>query len=209
MLHSDPAAFRAAVRGTGTPKLKQYSHEALFLLLEAMGGTWCMYRKNEDDFAKISDSDPHYQTHKDNYNKHKDVLVRQLVYDITVWDSIANPTKHTRYASKHVRDFIEHFKLESNDLASARNQLESSDDDDAPDAPPAAGSHLVEEEASESDSESAPAFKNAYTAPDDSILAGMTAHPEPPDTHAGENEIDTDDAGPTDPASPAAAGAGE
>ena len=121
---------------------------------------------------------------------------------------LPNVTKHTRYASKHVREFIEFFKLESNDLASTRNEVESSDDDDPLDAPPAAASRLEEEEASESDSDSAPAFKNAYIAAEHSILSDLTQHPEPPDTHVREDEIDPDDAGLTDPASPATAGAG-
>ena len=166
MIQTSPTAFRDAVRGTKTPKQKQYSPEALFLILESMGGTWCMYMDNEG-----KQIDEHFTA--DDYKKRKAVLVEQVMYDITMWDSIQNSPKRTRYTSKYVQDFIKYFGLENDDTTS-RQANESSDDEDPPDAPPAPQVPQMQEEAPSDDEQ--PAFTNTYTAPE---LDAGAADPHP------------------------------
>jgi hypothetical protein len=77
------------------PESETYTSSALFLMLESMTGTWKMCVGH-------------------GFN---DVLVRKLIYDLRLWDTIENAGKYeveggqTRYNSKHLRGFTEVFDL--------------------------------------------------------------------------------------------------
>jgi hypothetical protein len=82
----DYAGFYAAIK-EANPIKERYSPSALFLVLESMAGTWKTFQENGDD----------------------DVLVRKLVYDRRLWDTIDNAEKYeereTHYNSKHLAAF--------------------------------------------------------------------------------------------------------
>jgi DNA repair exonuclease SbcCD ATPase subunit len=92
------APIRAAVRRADTEQI-QYSPCALFLILESFGGTWAKC-------VSIVENPNHSK-----YEARCKLIVEQLLYDLTMWDSIANEIKPTRYTSHHVAEFIKHFKL--------------------------------------------------------------------------------------------------
>jgi hypothetical protein len=48
--------------------------------------------------------------------ENKDTLIRQMVYDLTMWYSIENVTKRTRYTSRYVQEFINFFNLENEEI---------------------------------------------------------------------------------------------
>ncbi len=94
----DLAPIRAAVRHADIEKT-QYSPCALFLILESFGGTWAK-------LLSILERPEHKY-----YEKRCKLIVEQLLYDLTIWNSIENDIKPTRYTSHHVAEFIKHFKL--------------------------------------------------------------------------------------------------
>jgi hypothetical protein len=85
--------FYEVIKEAG-PKKERYTPSALFLMAESVAGTWKMIAR--DGFT--------------------DVLVRKLVYDRRLWDTIENEDKHVHYASKHLRGFTEAFGLEATNL---------------------------------------------------------------------------------------------
>jgi hypothetical protein len=121
-------------------KKTTYTPQALFLILESMGATWCAYLKRilnvpKPDAAKQTGFDLAASLALDAWNANLLLVCRQMVYDLTMWYSIQNTPKHTRYASAHVTSFITAFGLTTNELLDGK--VESSDDDDAPaPAPP-------------------------------------------------------------------------
>jgi hypothetical protein len=130
-------AVRTGATGRQRPK-KQYTPAALFLILESMGGTWCMYEKlvkdKKPDAAPIA-FDPNYAKQSREYEQNLRVILRQTLYDLTMWDSILNSPKKTRYMSHNVQKFIDAYGLDNNEPT---DSLQESSDDDAPDAPPPA-----------------------------------------------------------------------
>jgi hypothetical protein len=88
----DWAGFYAAIK-EANPKREMYSPSALFLVLESMAGTWQMFER--DGLL--------------------DVIVRKLVYDRRLWDTIENAEKYgereTHYNSKHLGKFRAAFGL--------------------------------------------------------------------------------------------------
>ncbi len=90
--------IRAAVRHAHIEKV-EYSPCALFLILESFGGTWA-------NCLRVLENSAHSK-----YEARCKLIVEQLLYDLTMWDSIANEIKPTRYTSRHVTEFIKHFKL--------------------------------------------------------------------------------------------------
>ncbi len=113
--------IRDAVRTSDSNRKKTiYTPAALFLILESMGGTWCMYLKFVMDKRQIRTWDL--------YREDRDLVLHQMLYDLTMWFSISNTPKKTRYMSSHVQAFIDTFQLENNELTDGT--VPSSDDDD-------------------------------------------------------------------------------
>jgi hypothetical protein len=63
-------------------------------MAESVAGTWKMIAR--DGFTEV--------------------LVRKLVYDRRLWDTIANEDKHVYYASGHLLEFTKAFGLEATNL---------------------------------------------------------------------------------------------
>jgi hypothetical protein len=118
-------AVRDGAAGTKRPQT-EYTPAALFLILESMGGTWCMYEKLVMD-KRIIRNYP-------NYKKDLDLILRQTLYDLTMWDSIRNTPKHTRYMSHNVQKFIDAYGLKNDE---PQDGADDSSDDDAPPSDPA------------------------------------------------------------------------
>jgi hypothetical protein len=76
------------------PIAETYTPSALFLMLESMAGTWKMVLR--DGFPEV--------------------LVRKLVYDLRLWDTIKNGDKRTFYTSKHFLEFTTAFGLQATNL---------------------------------------------------------------------------------------------
>jgi hypothetical protein len=99
-------------------KKKTYTPAALFLILESMAGTWRLHLDNE-------------KTPKNQrslaYDLKQQLVLRQVVYDITMWNSIANRPIHTRYHSHLVKEFIDNFKLVHSE---PETELQPSSDED-------------------------------------------------------------------------------
>jgi hypothetical protein len=115
----------------------EYTPAALFLILESMGGTWCMYEKivmgKKLDPATIKFS-PETTRQIKEYNENLPVVLRQILHDLTMWDSIPNTSKKTRYMSRNVQQFIDTYELKNDE---PKDSAQDSSDDDAPDdAPP-------------------------------------------------------------------------
>ena len=91
--------IRAAVPDTDVERVL-YQPCTLFLILESMGATWHTYLRIR---AKPTSS---------TYNSKCKLIVEQMLYDLRMWDSIANDVKPTRYTSHHVTAFIKHFNLD-------------------------------------------------------------------------------------------------
>jgi predicted nucleic acid-binding Zn-ribbon protein len=131
-----------------------YTAQALFLILESMGATWCAYRKRilnvtKPDEAKQSGFDLAASQALDAWNADLLLVCRQMVYDLTMWYSMQNTPKHTRYASAHVTSFITEFGLNTNERLDGK--VESSDDDDAPGPAPPEPEEEEEEDEEEID----------------------------------------------------------
>jgi uncharacterized protein (DUF302 family) len=120
----DYAAVRSAVQATTPRPHKLYSPAALFLILESMGATWCMWLQN----TAITKRTPAL-------DEERDTIFRQILYDLTMWDSIANEDKKTRYVSAYTEGFIKTYKLSNSEIVDA-NAPASSDDEAPADAAP-------------------------------------------------------------------------
>ncbi len=105
--NGDFPAIRDAVSAHAKGEKKTYSPAAVFLMLESMGGTWMLWLEN--DARKNNASE------QDEYKEKKKLLLRQIVYHLTMWRSIANAPKRTRYMSKYVALFIDKHKLVNQD----------------------------------------------------------------------------------------------
>jgi predicted nucleic acid-binding Zn-ribbon protein len=106
-------------------KKTTYTPQALFLILESMGATWCAYRKRVLDVPKpvvnVGTFDSTLQTRLDAWNADLLLVCRQMVYDLTMWYSMRNTPKHTRYTSAHVTSFITEFGLTTNELLDGKS----------------------------------------------------------------------------------------
>jgi hypothetical protein len=130
----DYHAIRDAVVAADTAKIKKtYSDTATFLILESMGGTWRMYLKlvrgkfkKTEQQNRASWSMSTQQEFK-TWEEHRDLILRQMLYDLTMWYSMANSPKKTRYMSHHVQAFITAFGLDNNEFTTGT--VDSSDDD--------------------------------------------------------------------------------
>jgi hypothetical protein len=94
--------------------------------------------------AATTTFDPNTTKQIREYDQNLPVVLRQTLYDLTMWDSILNSPKKTRYMSRHVQSFITAFELENNEPT---DSLQDSSDDEAPpdapaDAPPPAAPML-------------------------------------------------------------------
>jgi len=121
-------AVRAGAAGSQRPK-KQYTSTAVFLILESMGGTWCMYEKLVKDKkldAATTTFSPETAKQIREYEQNLPVVLRQTLYDLTMWDSILNSPKKTRYMSHNVQKFIDAYDLDNNEPTDSLH--ESSDD---------------------------------------------------------------------------------
>ncbi len=61
------------------------------------------------------------------YEDNRDLVLRQMLYDLTMWYSMENRPHKTRYMSHHVQAFITAFDLDNNELTNSN--VDSSDDD--------------------------------------------------------------------------------
>jgi len=97
------AGFYELIKETA-PEKETYTAPALFLMLESIAGTWKMYGEGATD-----------------------VLVRKLVYDRRLWDTIANAEKNTQthYNSRHLTGFMHAFGLEAKGAASVALAVQS------------------------------------------------------------------------------------
>jgi len=130
-----PAVARAVAAAPHGPKIV-YTPQALFLVLEAMGGTWSLWLANQAELKVLRARPQSEATKKDiaKAEKQQDLLFQCVMYDLTMWNSIAND-KHTRYTSHYVHDFMRAFGLYVTDIPSAA--AEDSTDDDEPPPPKA------------------------------------------------------------------------
>ncbi len=88
-----------------------------------MGATWCMWLQNTAIKKRTT-----------KLNEQRDTIFRQILYDLTMWDSIANEDKKTRYVPAHTAGFIKTYKLRNTETVD--NDAPFSSDDEAPgDAP--------------------------------------------------------------------------
>jgi hypothetical protein len=127
-----PAVARAVAAAPHGPKTV-YTPQALFLILESMGGTWSLWLANQAQLKVLRATAPQTEATKKDIAKAKkqqDVLFQGVMYDLTMWNSITND-KPTRYTSHYVRDFMHAFGLQVTDIPSAAAE-DSSDDDDPP-----------------------------------------------------------------------------
>jgi hypothetical protein len=69
------------------------------------------------------------------YEANRDLILRQMLYDLTMWYSMANTPKKTRYMSHHVQAFITAFGLANSE--NTTGTVDSSDDDGPGPPPPA------------------------------------------------------------------------
>lgn len=102
--------IRAAVLDADVERVK-YQPCTLFLILESMGATWHTYLRIRD------------KPKSDSYDAKCKLIVEQMLYDLRMWDSIANDVKPTRYTSHHVTAFIKHFGLDKNPTHTDRRSL--------------------------------------------------------------------------------------
>jgi predicted nucleic acid-binding Zn-ribbon protein len=116
-------AIREAVWSHAKGEKKRYSPAAVFLILESMGGTWMLWLENEKRKDEPSKQDV--------YKEQKTLLLRQIVYHLTMWRSIANAPKRTRYMSKYVALFIDKHKLVNQDDPDPAAPASSDDDEPA------------------------------------------------------------------------------
>ena len=65
----------------------------------------------------------------------RDLVLRQMLYDLTMWFSIRNNPKKTRYLSHNASEFIAAFGLDTDETASGT--IYSTDDEDGPGGPDA------------------------------------------------------------------------
>jgi hypothetical protein len=108
------------------PTRETYTPSALFLMLESMAGTWKLVLR--DGFTEV--------------------LVRKLVYDRRLWDTIKNVDKRTFYTSKYFRGFTTAFDLIPTNLDEDDTEKYDSDIDiDAAEVAGAVEEARVEEEA--------------------------------------------------------------
>ena len=89
-----------------------------------MGGTWKLWLENE--------ARRQYTAEQDAYKQRQTLLLRQIVYHLSMWRSIANTPKRTRYMSKYVALFIDKFKLSNPDDPAADADASSDDEPEAP-----------------------------------------------------------------------------
>jgi hypothetical protein len=61
------------------------------------------------------------------YEDNRDLVLLQMLYDLTMWFSMENRPHKTRYMSHHVQAFITAFGLDNNELINSN--VDSSDDD--------------------------------------------------------------------------------
>jgi hypothetical protein len=125
-------AIRDAVIAADTAKNKKtYSDAATFLILESMGGTWRMYlklvrgKKPDSMNATMFIAGKNGQIRE--YEENRDLVLRQMLYDLTMWYSMQNRPHKTRYMSHHVQAFITAFGLDNSELTNSN--VDSSDDD--------------------------------------------------------------------------------
>jgi hypothetical protein len=110
------------------PTRETYTPSALFLMLESMAGTWKMVVMANYVFTEV--------------------LVRKLVYDRRLWDTIKNADKRTFYTSKYFRGFTTAFDLIPTNLDEDDTEKYDSDIDiDAAEVAGAVEEARVEEEA--------------------------------------------------------------
>jgi len=115
-------AIREAVWSHAKGEKKRYSPAAVFLILESMGGTWKLWLDNE--------TRKNIASQEIEYKQRKTLLLRQVVYHLTMWRSIANAPKRTRYMSKYVALFIDKHELVNQDDPDPAAPPSSDDDDD-------------------------------------------------------------------------------
>ena len=85
-----------------------------------MGGTWKLWLDNEARIDK--------QTAQEAYKERQTLLLRQIVYHLSMWRSIANAPKRTRYMSKYVALFIDKCQLGNPDDPAADADASSDDE---------------------------------------------------------------------------------
>lgn len=129
-----PAIKDAVFNGIKKPYQIRKTDAALFLILESMGGTWCVYLQNKAKRPPAQSAavfDPDYSQNQKEYQDKRDVILRQMLCDLSMWFSISNAPKRTSYMSHHVQQFIDKFELTNDE--EANGDAYSSDDDTRPD----------------------------------------------------------------------------
>ncbi len=97
-----------------------------------MGGTWSLWLANEAELKALRARPQNDRTRASTREavRKQTLLFQCVMYDLTMWNSIAND-KRTRYASSYVTRFIKDFGLENEDIPSPAAE-DSTDDDDPP-----------------------------------------------------------------------------
>jgi hypothetical protein len=119
-------AIAAAVQGIAKRDRRMYSENALFLILESIVTTWRMHVRSQQQHTgkTISDKD---------YDNNQALFLRQTLFDLTMWYSISNDVKTTRYTSPYLNEFIKHFQLRNDEIPDNHTDA-STDDETAADA---------------------------------------------------------------------------
>jgi hypothetical protein len=114
---------------------RDYTPAATFLILESMGGTWCLWLKNEAELQRLRllTSNPS-QTRQQiaAAEKRQREIFAGVMYDLTMWRSITIPKK-TRYTSAYVQQFIQKFELTPDDKDDGEPSTDDEPDDHAAD----------------------------------------------------------------------------
>jgi hypothetical protein len=136
----DYKAVRDAMANAPAMHQRPYSPAATFLILESMGGTWCLWLKNEAELQRLRLAGANTSQARQQITaaeKRQREIFAGVMYDLTMWRSITSPKK-TRYTSAYVQQFIQKFELTPDD----KDDGEPSTDDE-PDDHAAADAHAA------------------------------------------------------------------
>jgi hypothetical protein len=164
-------AIRDAVSVGNTKTKKSYTDASLFLILESMGGTWKMYldrvKGKKPPEQTVNTFNLQLSNETKAWEADRDLVLRQMLYDLTMWFSIRNNPKKTRYLSHNASEFIAAFGLDTDETANGT--IYSTDDEDGPGGPDAGATSAVQPQPDDinpsSSRNSRPARAGSFTRP--------------------------------------------
>jgi hypothetical protein len=131
----DYKAVRDAMAASPAVHQRAYTPAATFLILESMGGTWCLWLQNEAELRRLRLAGANTSQAKQQITtaeKRQRDIFAGVMYDLTMWRSITSPKK-TRYTSAYVQQFIQKFELTPDDKDDGEPSTDEEPDDHAAD----------------------------------------------------------------------------